>query len=92
MTALAGCASVPRMPGERRDDQLQALEARVLELAQKSAVQEVELQRLRQQVAALEARLGVRGGASAPAGSSGGGTASMPVTGSAGTGAVAPPV
>jgi tol-pal system protein YbgF len=51
---------VPRLPGERRDDKLAALEARVLELAQKAAVQEVELARLRQQVASLEAKLGRR--------------------------------
>ncbi|HET9769047.1 MAG TPA: hypothetical protein VFS60_19535, partial [Thermoanaerobaculia bacterium] len=101
-SALVGCASVPQSPGERRDDQLSALEARVLELSQKAAVQEVELSRLRQQVASLEARLAGRGGAGAAsssgtagvAGTVGTSTARTSTTGSASTagGAVAPPV
>jgi tol-pal system protein YbgF len=82
LTAATGCASVPRLPGERRDDQLAALEARVLELSQKAAVQEVELARLRQQLAQLEAR--VPGRTVTRAGT---GSASTPATSSAPTSA-----
>ena len=57
MLLLAGCATIPKPAGEVRDERLDALERRVLELSQQSAVAEVEITRLRQQVTTLEARL-----------------------------------
>src|ERR1700724_476672 len=57
---LAGCAS----SGESRDDQIRELQNRVLELQRKTAVADVELARLRQQVAELMAKQGGGGGAS----------------------------
>ena len=64
---LAGCAS----SGESRDDQIKELQNRVLELQRKTAVADVELARLRQQVAELMAKQGgvssiSPGGAAAP--------------------------
>ncbi|MEO8504258.1 MAG: tol-pal system protein YbgF [Acidobacteriota bacterium] len=54
--ALAGCATGGATPEAGAD--VLALQSRVLELQRKAAVTEVELARLRQQVAALEARQG----------------------------------
>ncbi|HVT61079.1 MAG TPA: tol-pal system protein YbgF [Thermoanaerobaculia bacterium] len=67
---LAGCASTGTGNGSQ-EDQIRELQARVLELQRKAAVNEVELARLRQQVADLEARQG-----GAPAGARGPGAAS----------------
>ena len=53
---LAGCATGGGTPEAGAD--VVALQSRVLELQRKAAVTEVELARLRQQVAALEARQG----------------------------------
>src|SRR6266851_3328699 len=63
---LGGCAS----GGESRDDQIRELQNRVLELQRKTAVADVELARLRQQVAELMAKQG--GGGAAPSSISGG--------------------
>src|ERR1700687_4457949 len=57
---LAGCAS----SGDSRDDQIKELQDRVLELQRKTAVADVEVARLRQQVAELMAKQGMGGGAS----------------------------
>jgi tol-pal system protein YbgF len=65
---LAGCAS----GGESRDDQIKELQNRVLELQRKSAVADVELARLRQQVADLMAKQGGAGGGPSPSSMSGG--------------------
>jgi len=54
---LAGCAS----SGDSRDDQIKELQDRVLELQRKTAVADVELARLRQQVAELMAKQGMAG-------------------------------
>jgi tol-pal system protein YbgF len=62
---LAGCAS----GGDSRDDQIKELQDRVLELQRKTAVADVEVARLRQQVAELMAKQGMGG---APSSSSGG--------------------
>jgi tol-pal system protein YbgF len=63
-----GCATAPRLPGERRDAEIEQLKTRVLELSERAAVADVELARLRQQVAALEGRLAAgRAGAGQPA-------------------------
>src|SRR6266853_5214740 len=62
---LAGCAS----GGDSRDDQIKELQDRVLELQRKTAVADVEVARLRQQVAELMAKQGMGG---TPSSSSGG--------------------
>ena len=68
---LAGCASsMPETPGARRSAEIDELKARVTQLAQQAAVSEAEISRLRQQVAALEARLGVTGSARRDSGAS----------------------
>ncbi|HEV3076676.1 MAG TPA: tol-pal system protein YbgF [Thermoanaerobaculia bacterium] len=79
---LAGCAS----SGESRDDQIRELQNRVLELQRKTAVADVELARLRQQVAELMAKQGGGGGTSPSSMPSGVGGAA----GAAGTGAGGP--
>ncbi|HVS01286.1 MAG TPA: tol-pal system protein YbgF [Thermoanaerobaculia bacterium] len=58
-----GCATAPSWPapGNERAEKLEELERRVLELQRQAAVSELELARLRQQVAELEARLGSAG-------------------------------
>jgi tol-pal system protein YbgF len=57
--ALVGCASaMPETPGARRSAEIDELKARVTQLAQPAAVSEAEIARLRQQVAALESRVG----------------------------------
>ena len=61
---LAGCAS----GGESRDDQIRELQNRVLELQRKTAVADVELARLRQQVAELMAKQGGTSSISSPGG------------------------
>jgi tol-pal system protein YbgF len=71
---LAGCAS----SGESRDDQIKELQNRVLELQRKTAVADVELARLRQQVAELMAK---QGGAGGPSSSSISGGAAAPGAG-----------
>ncbi|HZI64677.1 MAG TPA: tol-pal system protein YbgF, partial [Thermoanaerobaculia bacterium] len=79
--ALGGCASaMPETPGQRREAEIDQLKERVLELARQAAVAESEIARLRQQVASLEARLGGRGTAAAPARPS----SQAPATGSRG--------
>jgi len=60
---LAGCAS----GGNSRDDQIRELQDRVLELQRKTAVADVELARLRQQVAELMAKQGTGGASFGPA-------------------------
>ena len=56
---FAGCAStMPETPGARRSAEIEELQRRVTQLAQQAAVSDSEIARLRQQVAALEARLG----------------------------------
>jgi tol-pal system protein YbgF len=52
--ATAGCASNPLQREDPRDQEIQDLRARLLELQRKSAMNEVEIARLRQQVAELE--------------------------------------
>jgi len=65
---LGGCAS----GGEEADgDQIKELQDRVLELQRKAAVAEVELNRLRQQVAELQAGQGAGGTATGAGGASG---------------------
>src|SRR5579864_1444146 len=71
---LAGCAS----GGESRDDQIRELQNRVLELQRKTAVADVELARLRQQVAELMAKQGGAGGGSASPSSMPGGAVGAP--------------
>jgi tol-pal system protein YbgF len=66
---LAGCAS----SGESRDDQIKELQDRVLELQRKTAVADVELARLRQQVAELTAKQGGAAGATGTAAPGAGG-------------------
>jgi tol-pal system protein YbgF len=64
----AGCAGNPLRREDPRDQEIQELRARLLEVQRKAAVNEVEVARLRQQVAELEqARPGGRPRASAPA-------------------------
>jgi tol-pal system protein YbgF len=59
LVVFGGCASsMPETPGARRSAEIDALQARVTQLAQQAAVNESEIARLRQQVAALEARVG----------------------------------
>jgi tol-pal system protein YbgF len=74
---LAGCAS----SGESRDDQIKELQNRVLELQRKTAVADVELARLRQQVAELMAKQGGGGGASPSSGFGGAAGAAAPGAG-----------
>lgn len=58
LAALAsGCAGMGARTAERPPAEVQELRARVLELQRRAAVTEVELERLRRQVAELEARL-----------------------------------
>ena len=88
---LAGCAS----SGESRDDQIKELQNRVLELQRKTAVADVELARLRQQVAELMAKQGgvssiSPGGAAAP-GAGGPSWRRPAVAEGAGGGAARPP-
>jgi tol-pal system protein YbgF len=54
-----GCASSPFTTNAPSNDQVQALEQRVLELQRKAAMGEIELDRLRQRIAELEARQGI---------------------------------
>ena len=75
---LAGCAS----GGESRDDQIKELQDRVLELQRKTAVADVELARLRQQVAELMAKQGGPGGSSPSSLSGGAAGAAAPGAGS----------
>lgn len=75
---LGGCAS----GGESRDDQIKELQNRVLELQRKTAVADVELARLRQQVAELMAKQGGGGGGASPS--------SMPAGAAGAAGAAAP--
>src|SRR6202035_2820703 len=80
---LAGCAS----GGESRDDQIKELQNRVLELQRKTAVADVELARLRQQVAELMAKQGGSGGTSPKSvfgGATGGQGAAAPGAGAGG--------
>lgn len=77
---LAGCASA----GESRDDQIKELQNRVLELQRKTAVADVELARLRQQVAELMAKQGGGGGALPNPMSGGGGAAGAATPGAGG--------
>jgi tol-pal system protein YbgF len=74
---LAGCAS----SGDSRDDQIRELQDRVLELQRKTAVADVELARLRQQVAELMAKQGGMGGGASNFTSGGTGAASPRATG-----------
>lgn len=59
---LGGCATT----GDAPDDQIKELQDRVLELQRKTAVADVEIARLRQQVADLMARQGMGGAAGGP--------------------------
>ena len=64
---LGACASAGLpAPGRETRDQMDELQTRVLALQRQATMNEVEIARLRQQVAALEARLGERGSAGAP--------------------------
>jgi tol-pal system protein YbgF len=74
---LAGCAS----GGESRDDQIRELQNRVLELQRKTAVADVELARLRQQVAELMAKQGGSSGTSPSSMFGGGDGAATPGAG-----------
>jgi tol-pal system protein YbgF len=74
---LAGCAS----GGDSRDDQIKELQDRVLELQRKTAVADVEVARLRQQLAELMAKQGMGGTSS----SSSGGTGAPAAPGSPGS-------
>jgi tol-pal system protein YbgF len=79
---LAGCAS----GGESRDDQIKELQNRVLELQRKTAVADVELARLRQQVAELMAKQGGGGGGASPSSMSAGAAGAVGAAGTAATG------
>lgn len=69
---LSGCASSPfrarsaAVAPEAATDTIATLKARVVELQRQAAIHEVEIGRLRQAVAGLEARLGSAPGRSAP--------------------------
>jgi tol-pal system protein YbgF len=54
----AGCAGAPLRRDDGRDQEIQALKARIVQLQQEAAMNQVELAQLRQRVAELEARPG----------------------------------
>src|SRR3954453_2255220 len=62
--AAAGCAGSALRPDDTQQQEIQALKARILELQRETAMSQVEVAQLRQQVAELEAR---NGGAPRPA-------------------------
>jgi hypothetical protein len=65
LALLAGCSGQGVMgarTADRPPAEVQELRTRVLELQRQAAVTEVELERLRRQVGALEARLGISPG------------------------------
>src|SRR3954447_10493387 len=64
----AGCSGNPLRREDPRDQEIQELRARIVELQRKATVNEVEVARLREQVAQLEtARPGGTRAAAAPA-------------------------
>jgi tol-pal system protein YbgF len=63
--AVAGCAGSALRPDDSQQQEIQALKARLLELQRESAMNQVEMSQLRQQVADLESRNG--GAAARPA-------------------------
>ncbi|HSK78394.1 MAG TPA: tetratricopeptide repeat protein [Thermoanaerobaculia bacterium] len=63
---LAGCAGTVLRPNDTASQEAQELRARIVELQRQAAMNEVELARLRQQVAELEARAGGRPSAPPP--------------------------
>jgi tol-pal system protein YbgF len=65
---FAGCAGTPLLRRDDTSQEVQELRARIVDLQRQAAMNEVELARLRQQVAELEGRGAVR--PSAPAGAS----------------------
>lgn len=70
LAVSAGCTTaLPGPEARRATEKLEELEARVLQLQRQAAVNELELTRLRQQVAQLEARAGVSSPGSARAAS-----------------------
>ncbi len=56
--AAAGCAGSALRPDDSQQQEIQALKARILELQRESAMNQVEMSQLRQQVADLEVRNG----------------------------------
>lgn len=60
---LTGCSSTVLSSDDDLQDEVDELKNRVLELQRKAAVSEVEMARLREQVAVLDARLKTAGGA-----------------------------
>ncbi|HEY9421946.1 MAG TPA: hypothetical protein VIW92_11075, partial [Thermoanaerobaculia bacterium] len=62
----AGCAGAPLRQDDSQQQEIQALRARLLAMQQEAAMNKVELTQLRQRVAELEARGGVRSGGSTP--------------------------
>ncbi len=56
--AGAGCAGSALRPDDTQQQEIQALKARLVELQRESAMNQVEMAQLRQQVADLEARNG----------------------------------
>src|SRR5882757_5934245 len=56
--AVAGCAGSALRPDDSQQQEIQALKARILELQRESAMNQVELSQLRQQMAEMEARGG----------------------------------
>ena len=69
--ALAGCSSLPVAGRQQADPRIDRLEDRIVELQRQATVNEVEIGRLRQQVAALETRLAARSGPAPPHGADG---------------------
>src|SRR4028118_4707 len=57
----AGCATNPLRPDPALDPEMQQLRQRVVDLQREARMNEVEIARLRQQVAELEARGGTSG-------------------------------
>ncbi len=67
LATSVGCSPALLSPVERREPEVEEMKARILELQRQARVSEVELERLRHQVAELEARLAAReGGTPAP--------------------------
>jgi tol-pal system protein YbgF len=65
--AAAGCAGSALRPDDSQQQEIQALKARILDLQRESAMNQVEMSQLRQQVADMEARNGGSARPPAPA-------------------------
>jgi tol-pal system protein YbgF len=64
--AAAGCAGSALRPDDSQQQEIQALKTRILELQRESAMNQVEMSQLRQQVADLEVRNGAPARPAAP--------------------------